>query len=264
MQALYTAPLPAGMRPSGMAIGPDSSLAIWSIGSGSILIAKDSVDLVEWDIDAHRILGGAFVDEDVLSFFASDGNRVLSLSIETGALRYDTLWVPGLAEHAVLHGGTWFVVVRRFDAIELVKAGESREDTESIATWALTAEDQSGIGMSSSHGCFLASRVRRPFHVWRVQLDARAALEQQSTGRSAADTTGNWVGLPALCTSEGWMQVLADLTSDERLLRRSDTSITRLTLPWGLLASDGEDLLAGAIDVGEAIAVLYTLDRRRE
>lgn len=121
--------------------------------------------------------------------------------------------------------------------------------------------------LSPSAAGVLMSEAESPFRTWRVDWDGtvhvpfaprRAALPPRRPGQDA-----RWVALPVVDLGSGYLQTLADLGSDRRVLvtfdqtgRQVRASVLRVPVGIAGKSEDGR-FLVGARDVGQPELVLY-------
>lgn len=266
--ATYT--LPPGMAVAGAALSPDGTrLVVWASRPKSVLYFERGVEGVQSvsPEPPDEIAGVAFLDDSTLGRIHAGGRvstaewgnwthstrRVIPVSgIRSAALGDDGWWLlaEGTGEDAALHFLPGDGVSSPIHVMPL-GASPDRAFLSTAAADALVALRDS------------------PYMVWRIAVDGRvvAGMQPDRLPQSIAVEPGprpKWMGLSALSVAPGVIQVIADVTSDDRLLvtydDRGDVASSRLLqAPFGLIAvASRTRILAALRTFGASEIVLYS------
>lgn len=266
--ATYT--LPPGMAVAGAALSPDGTrLVVWASRPKSVLYFERGVGGVQSvsPEPPDEIAGVAFHDDSTLGMIHAGGRvstaewgnwthstrRVIPVSgIRSAALGDDGWWL--LAEGPGGDGALHFMPGDGVSSpIHVMALGDS-PDRASLSTAGADA---------------LVALRDPPYSVWRIGIDGKvvAGMQPDRLPPSAAverDPPPRWMALSALSVAPGVIQVIADVTSDDRLLVTYDgmgdvASSRLLQAPFGLVAVASRAHVLAALRTFEASEiVLYS------
>ena len=266
--ATYT--LPPGMAVAGAALSPDGSrLVVWGSRPKSVLYFERGAGGVQSvsPVPPGEIAGVAYLDDATLGIIHAGGmvstvqwgnwkhwtRRVIPVSgIRSAALGDDGWWLlaEGTGEDAALH----FLPGDGVSSPVHVMALGDSPDRAFLSTAAADA---------------LIALRDPPYPVWRIGVDGRivAGMQPDRFPPSTAverDPPPRWMALSALSVAPGVIQVIADVTSDDRLLvtyddRGAVASSRVVQAPIGLVAVASRAHVLAALRTFEASEIaLYS------
>ncbi len=267
-------PLPSGMTVAGAALSPDGArVVVWGAPPRSLLYFERGVGGVRSVPAEHlsrdEIAGVAFLDDASLGIVDAGGTvstaewggwthgaaplRVIPVSgIRSAVLGDDGWWLlaEGAGEDAALHYLPGDGVSGPVHVMPLA-ASPDRAFLSTAAADALVVFRDS------------------PYPVWRIAVDGRIVAGMQPDGVPPSDAAERdhapyWMGLSALSVAPGVIQVVADVTSDDRLLvtydDKGDVLSSRVVqAPFGLVAVASRARILAALRTFETSeVVLYS------
>lgn len=268
--ATYT--LPPGMAVAGAGLSPDGTrLVVWGSRPKSLLYFERGVGRVQSVSREHlppgEIAGVAFLDNATLGIIHTGGGvstagwgnwthrtpRVISVSgIRSAVLGDDGWWLlaEGTGEGAALH----------------FLSGDGVSSPMHVMPLAASPDR---TFLSTAAGDVLVALRYSPYPVWRIAVDGRIVAGMQSDrlppgGAAERDPPPYWMGLSALSVPPGVIQVIADVTSDDRLLVTYDdmgnvVSSRIVQAPFGLIAAASHAQVLAALRTFEVSEiVLYS------
>ena len=239
-----------GMTVAGAALSPDGSrVVVWGSRPRSLLYFERGVGGVRSVPPEHlppgEIAGVAFLDDATLGIIDAAGtastaewgnwthltepHRVIPVSgIRSAALGDDGWWLlaTGTGEDAALH----------------FLPGDGGSSPIHVMPLAVSPDR---VFLSSAAADALVVFRDSPYPVWRIAADGRIVAGMQPDGVPPSaperDPRPYWMGLSALSVAPGVVQVIADVTSDDRLLvtydDKGDILSSRVVqAPFGLVA----------------------------
>ena len=242
--------LPHGMTVAGAALSPDGArVVVWGSRPRSLLYFERGVgvrSVPREHLPPGEIAGVAFLDDATLGIIDAEGTvstaewgnwthlavppRVIPVSgIRSAAWGDDGWWLlaAGTGEDAALHF--------------LPGEGMSRP----IRVMPLAASPDRAF-LSTAAADALVTLRNSPYPVWRIAVDGRIVAGMQPdrlppSGAAERDPPPYWMGLSALSVAPGVIQVIADVTSDDRLFvtydDQGDVLSSRVVqAPFGLVA----------------------------
>ena len=246
LQEMGTHPVPPGVTVAGSALSEDGQrLLAWSGDVPSVLLYDGS------SVDPRRlsaygpVVGGRFLSRDTAELVHSDGTRSHLAWDAPSTLRVE---YPALAEaHAAVRGrGGWWLLVPSAsgDEAELhFMPDRAISDSTLVATlWPSTNR----IFLATAEADALVAFRHPPHTVWRIAMDGEVVASMQPdphpTAFQQGDLPPNWLTLSALYLDPGVIQVIADVTSDRRLLVTYDAggdmrSQRLIAAPFGFVAT---------------------------
>ncbi|WP_420441652.1 hypothetical protein [Candidatus Palauibacter sp.] len=246
LEEVRTHPVPPGVIVAGAALSEDGDrLLAWSVDVPSVLLYDGSGAEPRTLPAPGPVVGGRFLSRNTAEMVHSDGTMShvawdAPPTLPEGA--------PALAEarSAVRGWGGWWLLVRSSSAdgteLHFVPDGGMSDSTFVAPLWPST--DRIFLAIAGVDA--LVSFRDPPHTVWRIAMNgdvvASMQLDQQSTGGEDSVLSPNWLGLSALYLDPGVIQVIADVTTDRRLLVTYDTgggvlSHRLVAAPFGFVAT---------------------------
>ena len=246
-------------------------MVLWGSRPQSILYFERGVEGVQSVSREHlppgEIAGVAFLDDATLGIIHAGGRvstaqwgnwthhtpRVIPVSgIRSAALGDDGWWLlaEGTGEGAALH----------------FLPGDGVSSPTHVMPLAASPDR---AFLSTAGADALVALRDLPHPVWRIAADGRIVAGMQPdrrppNGAAERDPPPYWVGLSALSVAPGVIQVIADVTSDDRLLVTYDdegdvVSSRVVQAPFGLIAVASDAPVLAALRTFEASEiVLYS------
>lgn len=256
--------LPDRSQPTGGTIGPDGAVITWDRAHAGFLrlrgrgVWERFGSSVPHPVGAYTDSSGALIALDASGMTIAlfpDGTEDVSRSARIQELQ-------GVVLDAVHAAGSWFALVR-LDSLKdaVVEVGSDRVARTRVALATNRPRHQPFALSAAAKGAILTERGD-PF-VSRVLLSGTSSARVLLEPRRAPELTKllgadahTWVAMPVLDLGTGFLQVLADTRSDERLLVTYDVGgrvvrCSRLTVPVGLFAAASRPrLIIGLADLG--------------
>ena len=268
--ATYT--LPPGMAVEGAALSPSGArVAVWGSRPRGFLYFERGVggarSVPRERLPPEGIAGVAFFDDSTLGIIDA-GGRVSA--VEWGSWKHRTsrvIPVSGIRSAALGDGGWWLLAEGTGeDAALHFLPGDGVSSPKHVMPLA-ASPDQAFLATAGTDA--LVALRDSPFLVWRIGVDGDVVAGMQPdrlppSSAAGSDPPPYWMGLSALSVAPGVIQVIADVTSDDRLLvtydDRGDVASSRvLQAPFGLIAVASHAQILAALrtfDVSEI--VLYS------
>lgn len=264
--------LPPGMAVAGAALSPDGTrLVVWASRPKSVLYFERGAGGVQLVLREHsppdEIAGVAFLDDSTLGRIHA-GGRVSTA--EWGNWTHSTrrvIPVSGIRSAALGDDGWWLLAEGTGeDAAVHFLPGDGVSSP--IHVMPLGASPDRAFLSTAAADALVALRDS-PYSVWRIGIEGRVVAGMQPDRlppRAAVerDPPPRWMALSALSVAPGIIQVIADVTSDDRLLVTYDgmgdvASSRLLQAPFGLVAVASHAQVLAALRTFEASEiVLYS------
>ena len=259
--------LPPERAVIGVAAAGDGRIAAWTARQ---LIVTDTggAPLPTADI-AARPIAAWFDSAGALEVVDGHGGRVHRFLSDGSHAGFRELGVPVRIGAAARAPGGWAVGGAGEDGrYRVYAAGDGPPRLLlTIDPDTLLARRLSSYRLDPARDAVLVSEAELPFRVWRVGRDGSAAPAMMPRGvRDRVTTRGErerWVALSVVEVGGGYLQTLADLASDRRLLvlmgrDGSTLRITEVAAPLGIAgtSADGE-YVVGVRQADGWEAVLY-------
>ncbi len=268
--ATYT--LPLGMTVEGAALSPSGArVVVWGSRPRGFLYFERGVggarSVPRERLPPEEIAGVAFLDDSTLGIIHA-GGRVSA--VEWGSWKHRTsrvIPVSGIRSAALGDGGWWLLAEGTGeDAALHFLPGDGVSSPKHVMPLA-ASPDRAFLATAGTDA--LVALRDSPFLVWRIGVDGDVVAGMQpdrppSNGTAERDPPPRWMGLSALSVAPGVVQVIADVTSDDRLLvtydDRGDVVSSRvLQAPFGLVAVASHARILAALRTFEASEiVLYS------
>ena len=243
--------LPHRMNVAGAALSPDGARAVvWGSRPESILYFERGVGGVRSVPREHlppgEIAGVAFLDDATLGIIHAEG---MVSTTEWGAWTDRTvpsrvIPVSGIRS-AVLGDDGWWLLAEGMGEAGLLHFLPGGGVSSPIHVMPLAASPDRAF-LSTAGADALVTLRDSPYTVWRIAVDGRivAGMQPDRLPPSAVterDPPPYWMGLSALSVAPGIIQVIADVTSDDRMLvtydDQGDVLSSRVVqAPFGLIA----------------------------
>ena len=265
--ATYT--LPPGMTVEGAALSPSGArVVVWGSRPRGFLYFERGVggarSVPRERLPPGEIAGVAFLDDSTLGIIHA-GGRVSA--VEWGSWKHRTprvIPVSGIRSAALGDGGWWLLAEGTGeDAALHFLPGDGVSSP--VHVMPLAASPDRAFLATAGTDALVALRDS-PFLVWRIGVDGDVVAGMQpdrppSNGTAERDPPPRWMGLSALSVAPGVIQVIADVTSDDRLLvtydDRGDVASSRvLQAPFGLIAVASHAQVLAALRTFEASEIV--------
>ena len=265
--------LPPGITVSGAAVSPNGArVVVWGSRPGSFLYFERGVESVRSvspeDLPPGDIAGVAFLDHSTLGIVRA-GGRVSTA--EWGNWTHGTpprvIPVSGIRSAALGDDGWWLLAEGTGEggALHFLPGDGVRSP---IHVMPLAASPDRSF-LSTAGADALVTLRDSPYQVWRIAVDGRIVAGMQPdglppSGAAERDPAPYWMGLSALSVAPGVIQVIADVTSDDRLLvtydDQGDVLSSRVVqAPFGLIAvASRAQILAALRTFEDSEIVLYS------
>ena len=254
--------LPEEYQASGVAVSSDAKqLMVWTSRSSQILIRKEFREYEVTLVGLQGFLAAAFEDDTLIQVVDPYGKRIIRVS--TRGTRLASWPLQGYRVLAAHRGeDTWFVALQ-----------ESREDTVPIIVEVAPGvarehhlPDSVGVSvrdvihLTAHGGGVFVSTSRPPFRIVFVPGEPRTASDIRAIRDIELDSTRSWVALPILPLDRAYVQTIADLGSDRRLIRLIDcrgaeARTLELDAPIGFVASVPRHRILVSVDAVEGVQV---------
>jgi hypothetical protein len=244
-----------------LAWGPNQNIVLHLVGGEGRVLGAGRLQLP---------VGAAFVDG---GYEVVDAQRrsIVSFDVDGAEREFRPIAVNGALVNAVRTPAAWFVGVNSStegytllrvlgDSVRVLARLPADPSAGAVLREAQLAPDGDGV---------LLTDVHAPFTTQRISAGGSVLGTLEPGLPAAASAQAKWVPLPALSLGDGFVQVLADLTSDlrdlvvfdaeGRVLRR-----TRIEVPLAFVASvPAQHLLVGsrAIDRRELVGYRWEWER---
>jgi hypothetical protein len=267
----FAYPVADSLQLSSIALGGIGELLAWGPNQGSVVHITRGERRVLGAGHLQLPVGAAFVDS---GYEVVDAQRrgVVSFGPDGAEVGFRPIAASGALVNAVRTPAGWFVgVASSADGyVLLTLRGDSARAVArllpDLAAGAALHEAQ----LSPDGDGVLLTDLHAPFETQRISPDGRVLGTLQPGAPAPAAVPAKWVPLPALSLGGGYVQVLADLTSDLRdvvvfdaaghVLRR-----TRIEVPLAFVASaPAQHLLVGSRAIGARELVGYRWEWERE
>lgn len=218
LELLKVVPLPEGRSITGVASGPGDAFVAWHQVSGWVGVHDDISG--RWiDIGAGRVqqpVAAAIVGREV-QVVGVDGTR---WSLEaTGRVTTEVQMDLDLemVSSAAFGGGSWFVSGRRSSDGRLAVFEVSHDSSAAIlSTLSETQGVEGDARLTAGNGSVAVTQIDAPFATVGRTADVAFRLSPASAQFDTLASRG-WLAMGALHVDEGWIQVLFDPSSDNRL-----------------------------------------------
>lgn len=266
----FSTAIPDSLEFSSIAASADGrQLLLWAATRPVLTLLRDGV--------MSSIGRGAVAVPAGAAFVGRDGERVevvdavgpslVTLSLADGSHVERPLVVPGTIYNAVRARDGWYV-----GAVDSQGSyGVYRMSAHGAVPVYRAPADSLGDGvvhgaqLSAVDDDVLITDVRPPFTSVRVDGDGKPSLSLHPAGDlGEPGRAARWFPMPVVPLGDGFLQVLTDLASDERLLVTFDGTgrvlrRSRLALPVGFVASvPSRQLLVGSRSIDAREIVGYT------
>ena len=243
--------LPHGLTVAGAALSPDGARAVvWGSRPRSFLYVERGVGGVRSVPREHlppgEIAGVAFLDDATLGIIHAEGTVS---TVEWGNWTHRTvpprvIPVSGIRSAALGDDGWWLLVeVTSEDGALHFLPGDGVSSPRHVMPLA-ASPDQAFLSTAAADA--LVVFRDSPYPVWRIAVDGKIVAGMQPdrlppSGAAERDPPPYWMSLSALSIVPGVIQVIADVTSDDRLLVTYDDhgdvlSSRVVQAPFGLVA----------------------------
>lgn len=266
---LATYMLPPGMAVEGAALSPSGArVVVWGSRPRGFLYFERGVGGVR-SVSRERlppgeIAGVAFLDDSTLGIIHA-GGRVST--VEWGSWKHRTprlIPVSGIRSAALGDSGWWLLAEGAGeDAALHFLPGDGVSNPVHVMPLAASPD---GAFLATAGTDALVALRDSPFLVWRIGVDGEVVAGMQpdrppSNGTAERDPPPRWMGLSALAVAPGVIQVIADVTSDDRLLVTYDdsgdvASSRVLQAPFGLIAVASDAQVLAALRTFEASEIV--------
>ena len=266
--------LPHGMTVAGAALSPDGArVIVWGSRPRSFVYFERGVGGVRSVPPEHlppgEIAGVAFLDDATLGIIDAGG---MVSTAEWGYWEHRTVPtrvvpVTGIRS-AVLGDDGWWLLAEGMgenDAALHYLPGDGVSSPMHVMPLA-ASPDRAFLSTAATDA--LVVFRDSPYPVWRIAVDGKIVAGMQPdrvppSGAAERNPTPYWMGLSALSVAPGVVQVIADVTSDDRLLvtydAKGDVVTSRVVhAPFGLVAAaSGTQVLAALRTFETTEIVLY-------
>ena len=268
--------LPSSYSVTGGAAGPSATVLLLDNRSDHLLLVRRNAFRAIPLPAGASVTGAAFVDGDSIVELVDARHRsVLRFNLSRERVLGEQFFDTDLAavESAAFVAGTWFLggrtVRSEFRLVEVAADGTTH--VVGVPLWnGPTALPTAYVAGHNSD--LIVTGLSSPFKA--ILLDPAGDLKRTITPADCLTsqdrlTVRDWISLPVLPVEPGYLQVLSDLKSDERMLVVYDESgnpirTTRINVPLGLFAvSQTQHLLYGLIAVGSEELIVYDWRWRR-
>ena len=270
---LATYALPPGITVSGAAVSPNGArVVVWGSRPRSFLYFERGVEGVRSvspeALPPGEIAGVAFLDDATLGVVHA-GGTVSTVEWRNWTHRIPPRVIPvsGIRS-AVLGDDGWWLLAKgtgEGGALHFLP-GDGVSSPMKVMPLA-ASPDRSFLSTAGADA--LVTLRDSPYPVWRIAVDGRivAGMQPDRLPPSVAterDPPPYWMGLSALSVAPGVIQVIADVTSDDRLLvtydDQGDVLSSRVVkAPFGLVAVASRAQVLAALRTFEASEiVLYS------
>lgn len=265
--------LPPGAEVGGASLSADGErLVAWQPGSHDLLLFGRGFTAVRKvaspEASGSPVVGAAFLDHEVIRVVHRNGSLSCLSWRESAGHACGVLPVSGIRSVATGAGGWWLVADTETNeglALYRMSNGPASDPTP-IMPLAATTER---IFLSAFGSDALVAFRDPPHTVWRIGADGRIVASMQPVGQAtdvAADShpPPNWMGLNAFGLGPGILHVVADVTSDVRLLIVYDCggqpmSNRIIHAPFGFIAvASDAPVIAALRTLQETELVLYS------
>ena len=268
------AELGPGEQVRGARFGPTGEVLYWTRSSVFSLTTQLANRTQVCPDKVERPLAAAFtknsaevqVVEAGGSIIVYDGNVCLRTILPEIGRLIAAVWLPD---------GWISVAQQRGGPPKLWRLSSARQWRPLAFEWpSLQPDDSDWLYLASSDSIAILGTGRPPFW-WAYSLPAVpgvpklrwdwAHTKSLTVGLDPGGSSSRWVGLPVLRTKQGFVQALADLTSEARLVLAFDSVGTvlrrsSLAAPFGLIASSpGSGLILGLATLTRPTLMLYRL-----
>lgn len=247
-------PIDNGRAISGVAAGPNQSVIAWNTADGwlSVLGSSGGTRTVRQGLLIAPV-SAALINPFVIGVVQAD-RRVLLLDASLRVLGDDHLAVPlDSLQAAVYHRGRWYAGGWAQDGSWVVHANGQPHP---IIRLAGAIARPFGARLSCSPNSVIATTVGPPYHAEGVRADGDLIRLDRVAAVAAEAEDHTWFSMPALQVGPGWLQVIFDSRSDDRLFAAFDENgrlvrSTRVSVAVDLFAADSAGgRLLGMRDVG--------------
>lgn len=252
------------IRSPAASVGANHCLLIWDESAHGPFIrwCGARTDTVGWH--PRGIIAAAWKDGRVVAFDSTYALRTFRDTVAAEPQRIGSLVRP---IGATIHDGRWHVL----DAM----GGDSARVVSGAGPVPDSATLPLEIGVSSKAGRqyhvrvypgeYILTAIHPPFSSYRVPRQ-EGRVSQFHPGRASKRNLDrgdfqNWMSLPTLQLGRFYVQVLADLRSDSRLLVRYDAagveqSVRVIEAPFGLQLSSPDSTAVGSRDLGSHVELV--------
>jgi len=213
------------------------------------------------------IAGVAFLDDSTLGIVHAEGS-VSTAEWETWTHRSPRVIPVSGIRSAVLGDDGWWLLAEgtgEDDAALHYLPGDGVSSPTHVMPLA-ASPDRAFLSTAAADA--LVVFRDSPYPVWRIAVDGKIVTGMQPdrlppSGAAERNPTPYWMGLSALSVAPGVVQVIADVTSDDRLLvtydAKGDVVTSRVVqAPFGLVAAaSGTQVLAALRTFETSEIVLY-------
>ncbi len=253
--------LPPAVDVAGAALSPDGTrAAVWLSTPNGVLYFERGVGLVQSAAGEQaphgEVAGVAFLDDSTLGIIHS-GGRVSTAEWGDWTHRDSmVIPVPGIRS-AVLGDDGWWLLTDGTGEGSALYFLPGHDASNPVPVMPVAASPDRASLSTAAADALLALRDP-PYPVWRIGVDASIVAWMQPDRLPASaperDPRPYWMGLGALSVAPGVVHVVADLTSDDRLLVTYDEdggvlSSRVVEAPFGLIATASRAQVLAALRV---------------
>lgn len=218
------APLPPGYAAAGVTASSSGEMLVWAFGNPVLLHLKDGVLRPLPTADAVRPIGAAFEERDsTLAVVDGERARIVRLSRSGHLVSAQPLNTSLYLHQAVHTPAGWYLGAQDSTGVLhllLARPGGGTETLFRMGTPA-ASRSQAAVHLSSADDDALLTMHSPPFSSVQVSSSGRVVRSFRPAIPDSLQGTmdeGKWVSLKLLELDAGFVQTLADLTSDRRVL----------------------------------------------
>ena len=250
--------LPDSFALSGMSTSAERDLVLWSSSSDHLILLNHQLELVR-EVPLPGGIEPRFVSvlrDHSIEFVEWDSAKIHRLTYSAGRYLHqaEMSGVEGSVVAAARGEDRWVFLSRGRDSVlTLYRSRFPGGEEWASTTWRDGGTGGYMIGVNSQE--ILITQREAPFHVRVVGMDLRERADfqpdlyphlLQGPAPETTVVTPRWMSLPALPLDRGWVQTLADLTSDRRVIVLYDEAgqhvrSVHLDVPLGLAISLPEE-----------------------
>lgn len=267
----FAYPFPDSLRIVSMVAREPDELLAWAPNQGAVLHVVHGTVTAVGAGHLRLPVGAAFVDGGI-EVVDAQRRGIVAFAADGAERGFRAIDADGAVRNAVRTRAGWMVGLSSArDGYRVLNlAGDSAREVARIpADTSVGAELREGQ-LASDGDAVLVTDTHAPFTTRRVPDDGTTAATLEP-GLPADSVEGaKWVPLPMLALGDGYVQVLADVTSDRRVLVLFDAAgrvlrQTRLAVPLAFVTTvPGLHLLVGSRAVGARELIGYRWEWERE
>lgn len=266
---LRALPVPLATALAGVSALDTATVAVW--GGTELYMLSGPREPLRLATGGMRIVGVGFVPGGEIEVADAVGRRIVHYAADGRRLRERPVSVPVQLTGAVSVRGSWMVSGTdslRYAVFSLEADGSTRLIHQRFSRD--SARIAPSVHLSAAGGDLLLTELEPPYTMQRI--DPRGRLVQTlepgaevlpAPGSGSVEFADRWISLPGVFFGDGYVQTLADLTSDRRVLVAyaadgTRVSATLVDAPVGV-ASATRDMryLVGSRGASRPDVVLY-------